>query len=164
MSEPIAYLLTFVGYGTWLHGDERTSTDDEHNIYGTPKAEPNVVRAHKHREDLPGEPVTFDAAMRGAIDEAIREVCTHRGWILHALNVRTNHVHAVVSAPGVAPEKVMSDFKAYATRVLRKRNLVGQEQKVWAYHGSMPRIWKPEGLARAIRYVNEAQGPELPML
>lgn len=66
----IAYLLTFVGYGTWLHGDDRTSTDDEHNIYGTPKAEPNVVREHKHREDLPGEPVKFDAAMRGAIDEA----------------------------------------------------------------------------------------------
>ncbi len=164
MSLPLAYLLTFVGYGTWLPGDERTSTDDEHNIYGTPKAEPNIVREHKQSAKLPGEPVTFDAAMRGAIDEAIREVCTHRGWILHALNVRTNHVHVVVSAPDVAPEKVMNDFKAYATRRLRQRNLVGKDQTVWAYHGSMPRIWKPEELARAIRYVNEAQGPDLPMV
>ncbi|MBP9891199.1 MAG: transposase [Planctomycetes bacterium] len=102
--------------------------------------------------------------MRGAIDDAIREVCTHRGWTLHALNVRTNHVHVVVSAPDVAPERVMNDFKAYATRRLRQRKLVSRQQKVWAHHGSTPRIWKPEGLARAIRYVNEAQGPELPML
>ena len=80
------------------------------------------------------------------------------------MNVRTNHVHAVVSAPGVSPERVMNDFKAYATRSLRQRKLVGRDQKVWAYHGSMPRIWKPDQLARAIRYVNDAQGPELPMM
>src|SRR5262249_42685946 len=33
---PLAYLITFRCYGTWLHGDERGSTDRHRNQYGTP--------------------------------------------------------------------------------------------------------------------------------
>ncbi|MGH9840991.1 MAG: hypothetical protein ACREEM_19730 [Blastocatellia bacterium] len=33
---PLAYLITFRCYGTWLHGDERGSVDRDHNIYRTP--------------------------------------------------------------------------------------------------------------------------------
>ncbi|MGQ0761444.1 MAG: hypothetical protein ACT4OT_05435 [Acidobacteriota bacterium] len=34
---PLAYLITFRCYGTWLHGDERGSVDRKQNVYGTPK-------------------------------------------------------------------------------------------------------------------------------
>ena len=48
------------------------------------------------------------------------------GWRLHALTVRTNHVHAVVSADE-APEKVMTNFKIWATRRLREHELLDPE-------------------------------------
>jgi hypothetical protein len=33
---PLAYLITFRAYGTWLHGDSRGSVDRFHNRYGAP--------------------------------------------------------------------------------------------------------------------------------
>ena len=32
---PLGYLITFRGYGTWLHGDRRGSVDRFHNRFGT---------------------------------------------------------------------------------------------------------------------------------
>ena len=44
MSDPIAYFITFRTYGTWLHGDERGSTDRDHNAYDTPLLDPDADR------------------------------------------------------------------------------------------------------------------------
>jgi hypothetical protein len=41
---------------------------------------------------------------------------------LHALNVRTNHVHTVVTASR-KPEQVLNGLKANATRQLRNEGL-----------------------------------------
>ena len=38
---PLAYLISFRTYGTWLHGDKRGSMDRKHNVYGTSKISPN---------------------------------------------------------------------------------------------------------------------------
>jgi hypothetical protein len=38
---PLAYFISFRTYGTWLHGDERSSTDRFHNQYGSPFIPPN---------------------------------------------------------------------------------------------------------------------------
>ena len=38
---PLAYLISFRAYGTWLHGDRRGSVDRFHNRYGTPRIPPN---------------------------------------------------------------------------------------------------------------------------
>jgi REP element-mobilizing transposase RayT len=54
---------------------------------------------------------------RQLIDSTIRDLAPRRGWELHALNVRTNHVHAVVSSEG-PPEAVMQGMKTWATRAL----------------------------------------------
>ena len=63
-------------------------------------------------------PVELDAPRRYVVCATIGEVCDHRRWRLCALHVRTTHVHAVVCAPHT-PERVMNDFKAYATRRMR---------------------------------------------
>jgi hypothetical protein len=44
---PLAYLITFRCYGTWLHGDERGSIDRFHNRYKSPYIAPNQ-RWHDH--------------------------------------------------------------------------------------------------------------------
>ena len=94
---PLAYLITFRTYGTWLHGDERTSVDRYHNAYGTARIPHRKARLDYNKSIMKGHPVLLDAERRKATDDAIREVCEHREWRLRALNVRTNHVHIVVS-------------------------------------------------------------------
>jgi len=94
---PRAYLITFRCYGTWLHGDERGSVDRFHNRYGAPFLPHHEGRRQYEQKLLKHPPVELDAARRAAVEAAIRETCEKRGWLLRAINVRTNHVHTVVT-------------------------------------------------------------------
>src|SRR5947207_7510501 len=117
-TEPLAFLIMFRCYGTWLHGDKRGAVDrSKYHRYGTPDMPANQKLLDEEILELKHPAVRLNPAQREAVELAIREVCTHRHYLLHALNVRTNHVHSVVSAHG-KPEKVMDSFKAYATRKL----------------------------------------------
>ena len=73
--------------------------------------------------------------------EAVKEVCDFRGYELLAINIRTNHLHAVVSA-NVSPDKIANEFKTYATRRLRETKLVEPEKKVWTRGKSGRYLWK----------------------
>ena len=107
---PLAYLITFRSYGTWLHGDVRGSIDRKNNLYGTPKLEHNPTRKNYVRTILKRPPVLLDAARRRSVERAVRETCDKRGWILIALNVRTNQVHIVVSIGARKPEAALNAF------------------------------------------------------
>jgi len=106
-------------------------------------------------------PVLLDTPMRHACEAAIRERCRFMGWGLIALNIRTNHVHVVVTA-NESPEKVMTSFKARCTTAMRRTGLVGPEARVWTRHGSTRRLVTPYAIERATVYVTEAQGADLP--
>jgi len=47
---PLAYLITFRWYGTWLHGDERGSIDRFHNKFETSYIEADKIW-HQFREN-----------------------------------------------------------------------------------------------------------------
>jgi hypothetical protein len=47
---PLANLITFRCYGTWLHGDQRGSIDRFHNAYKSPPRSGD--RSSKHLPDL----------------------------------------------------------------------------------------------------------------
>ena len=159
-SEPLAFLITFRTYGTWLHGDERGAVDRRnYHRYGTPAMPANSRLFADEKATLKHSPVVLDRLQRSATEAAIREVCARRGYSLHAINVRTNHVHSVVTAP-CKPEHVIEAFKAYATRKLREANLIKREIRPWARHGSTVYLWTEEQLNRAIVYVLEDQGEE----
>jgi len=102
-------------------------------------------------------PHLLDQDSRSAVLQALREVCVHRGWGLLAAHVRTNHVHVVVETE-VAPEKIMNDFKTYASRSLNSIGRDGLDRKRWARHGSTRWLWKEQDVLEAIRYVVEGQG------
>ena len=58
---PLALLITFRCYGTWLHGDLRGSVDRDHNVYGTQR-----IGHEPPRKDFVGaitkhEPVALDS-------------------------------------------------------------------------------------------------------
>jgi len=101
-------------------------------------------------------PYLLDRDSRAAVLAALREVCLHRGWTLFAAHVRTNHVHVVEAE--VRPEKVMNDFKSYASRGLNRLGRDGPDRKRWARHGSTRWLWKDQDVRDAIRYVVEQQG------
>ena len=157
---PLAYLITFRCYGTWLHGDDRGSMDRKHNAYGTPKtpANPPLERSDSKQRKQPH--VVLGARQRKVVDTAVREACDYRKYILRAINVRTNHAHTVVTAMQ-KPEPVLSTFKSYSTRALRRAGLLSAAVKPWARHGSTIYLWKEEDVAKAIAYVLFSQGDEL---
>ena len=108
---------------------------------------------------LKNPPILLTHSQRKVVEVAIREVCEHRGYVLHAVNVRTNHIHSVVSA-SCKPEHMMDSFKAYATRKLRAASLLDQDVKPWGRHGSTLYLWMEEEVQRAIDYVINGQGDE----
>lgn len=160
-SEPEAYMITFRCYGTWLHGDKRGSVDRRfHNKYGEPKI-PKCPLEKTSQRAAKQPPYSLGQAERRIAREVIREVCDFRGYILHALNVRTNHIHVVVGCAD-RPEKVMNTFKAYVTRKLRSRKLIGPNRKVWSRHGSTKYLWTEDQADEAVQYVLYGQGDDLP--
>ena len=158
---PLAYFMSFRTYGTWLHGDERGSVNRKQNKYGTPRIAPNSRLERSERNVLKHPPVRLDAHQRPVVENAIREVCEHRSYTLLAINVRTNHVHTVVSAQ-IKPEPILQAFQAYATRKLREAGLLPRNVKPWARHGSTPYLWKEKHVERAIDHVLNGQGDDLP--
>ncbi len=93
---------------------------------------------------------------RSSVAEAIRDHAEFRGWRIHAVSVRTNHVHVVVSA-NKAPEDVVREFKSWATRRLREEDLIGARTRVWTRMGSTRWIGSAASLAAAVDYVSRFQ-------
>ena len=111
MPPVLAYFLTWTTYGTWLRVDDRGWAeigDDGVTRY----AEPDPERVAADRERLKHEPIVLSPDMRRVVDRAIRDGCAHRDWRLHALNVRSNHVHALVSA-NKPIDRALADLKAW---------------------------------------------------
>jgi REP element-mobilizing transposase RayT len=160
---PLAYLLTFGTYGSWLHGDRRGSKDPRHNTLGTP------VRGHSdflrdfEKDRLKPSPVVINPPLRRVLEASFQETCQHRGWQLLAMNVRRQHVHIVVTASDVhSPERILNDLKAYGTRAARHAGLVGYDGNLWARHGSTRWLMAPPDVEAATEYVEHWQGADLP--
>jgi REP element-mobilizing transposase RayT len=157
----LAYFISFRSYGTWLHGDKRGSIDRFNNRYGNPYLPQNDVWQEHNHNQLKTAPLTLGARERGSVEKAIHEACSIRKWHLQAVNVRTNHVHTVVTA-NRKPELVLNAFKANATRHLRTDQLWPHPFSPWADKGSKIRLWNERSVANAIDYVVNGQGNDLP--
>ena len=113
------------------------------------------------RQNVKQTAILLDDNQREVVRGAIAEVCKYRGYDLKAINVRTNHTHAVVSAQS-KPEPIINAFKSYSTRKLRKAGLLGVEMRPWARGKSRRYLWKPRHVSRAIDYVLYEQGDIVP--
>ncbi|HPF38134.1 MAG TPA: transposase [Phycisphaerae bacterium] len=105
-------------------------------------------------------PTVLDDRSRFIVRKTILDACSYRKWLLHEINVRSNHVHIVVSADA-APERVMNDFKAYATRRLREADAVPPDCRLWSRHGSTRYLWDERAVARACAYVRDGQSSDV---
>ena len=158
---PLAYFITFRCYGTWLHGDERGSTDRYNNQYGASFIPPTQRWLQHNQNILKHPPVNLDTDRRSAVEAGIRETCKIREWELKAINVRTNHVHVVVSASG-KPDPIRIAFKANATRKMRENKSWLNMHSPWAEKGSNRYLWTERSVERGIDYTLNGQGDEIP--
>ena len=155
---PLGYLITVRCYGTWLHGDDRLSVDRHGlNIYGRRRRPANPRLEKLMLQNMQSQSVILSENQREVVNSAITEVCEHRGYKLWAVNVLTNHFHAVVSAQS-KPEPIADAFKSYSTRKLRRLGLIGEEVRPWARGKSRRYLWKAKDVSRAIDYVLYGQG------
>lgn len=160
-NEPKAFLFTFTPYGTRLHGDERGSVDRFHDQHGGEFVAPDLSYLSMRRDELVEDPLMITPKMRGILVDALEQHCTFREWHLFSQNVRTNHIHAVISA-GVEPGRMLTDLKAYLTRALRLDGVIGVRKRVWAEGGSKRYLFTDVDVGRACEYVFLRQGVDLP--
>ncbi len=149
VGEPLAYFLTWTTYGTWLPGDERGSWHE-----GEFKSANQLFReiaASAMKE------IKFLASQkdRDEIELTIHRHCEMRAWFLHAVAVRSNHVHVVVTATGYTPEVTRDQFKAWCTRRLKTYH--PRRTRFWTEGGSCRYINRETDLHTATQYVSEAQ-------
>lgn len=150
--EPIAYFITWTVYGTFLQGDTRgwrKRREGEHP--------PRPFLAQWHRNRLKHSIELLGNAQQAAVDVEIERLARSRDWHVWATNVRTNHVHVVVSATVYAGRTVCDQLKANCTRVLRERCPQLADRPVWTVGGDWQCINTEEDLAPVILYVSEAQ-------
>ncbi len=155
----LAYFITFTTYGTWLPGGGKGkgSVDAEHNAYGTAFVAPDTERERGARVAMVQPPYVMSAAERQIVCRAIVELAKDRDWKLWALHVRTNHVHAVVSAER-DPGRIMSDMKARASGELTRAGFDDALRKRWTRHGSTRHLFKQDDVEEKIRYTLDGQG------
>jgi len=157
---PLAYLITFRCYGTWLHGSERGSyRRNFRSLSGVSSVPSRPSLEAAERRQLKNAPIRLNERQRTIVERAIREVCTYRGYRMRAINVRTNHAHSVVSAL-TGPEPILDAFKSYSTRALREAGLLSGKAKPWARHGSTIYLWKERDVEKAVEYVLLGQDRE----
>ena len=123
---PLAFLITFRSYGTWLHGDERGSVNRFRNQYESTLLPPEKKWLETNTQRLRQEIVILDAAQRNCVEAAAHETCEIRGWHLHAIKVRTNHVHLVVSVGEKKPEIALNAFKGKRDTPNARRRLLAK--------------------------------------
>lgn len=156
MSQRYACFITFSTYGSRLHGDRRGTV--RRNAAHQPRT---AVPENRRRrvfefDELRQGPVLLTDEQRRETDAEIRRVCAYEGWAVHALNVRTNHVHIMVSG-SQSPEATMLAFKSWTTRRLRTLALVAPDHRLWTRHGSTRYVWNESEAERVWHYVEHGQ-------
>src|SRR3990172_7200949 len=87
MPDPLAFFLTWTTYGTWLPGDERGW------VWKGKGLQPGDTAKKRAAERRMNETAcTLDGEQRVLVENTITDHCALRGWQLHAVNCRTQHV------------------------------------------------------------------------
>jgi REP element-mobilizing transposase RayT len=165
MGEPLAYYLTWTTYGTWLPGDERGWVEKPGQFRGA-----DAKRKEAARQLMTESALTLDTEQRRRVEDTIADHCRIRGWHLHVVACRTQHVHVIVTAPQYHPEVVMDQFKAWCTRRLKELERLRRplertvRQKWWTQGGSKRWLNDDQSLVEASQYVLECQGEPTPRL
>jgi REP element-mobilizing transposase RayT len=159
-SDPIAYLFTWITYGTWLPGDARGWVEFRHGFQL-----PNPILEQASAARMTEDACVLTLPQRQRAELQVAETCSHNAWPLHAVNCRSNHIHVVPSSPE-HPTTIRKQLKAWCTRRLNEQQIaLGIPEPLhrtnwWAERGSIRWIFDENDLAAAIDYVlNQQDNP-----
>ena len=93
--DPIAFLLTWTTYGTWLPGDARGWVEFKRGFQL-----PDPIRELESAARMAEDACVLTPGQRQRVELQIAEPCEYKGWLLHAANCRSNHVHVVFVVTG----------------------------------------------------------------
>ena len=161
--ESITLFITWTTYGAWLPGDSRGWRK-----WKKGEQQPQPLLEDWCRDRMKEKPVLLNAHQREAVERTIHEHATIRGWYLHAVSVRSNHVHvAVTVVPKVSVEplragssavkRVRDQFKANGTTALRRLPNPITNEKVWTKGGDIEFLDTDDDLEQVVLYITEAQ-------
>ena len=173
MPDPLGYFLTWATYGTWLPGDGRGWIEYRHGW-----KLPDPIRKLEAEARMTEDACILHPEQRELVEKTIADHCQIRGWELHTVNCRTNHLHVVVSA-NRHPDVIRKQLKAWCTRRLKELERGRKEAEAeprwresgggprwrvglvrenwWAERGSKRYINDEDSLEAAIMYVKEGQ-------
>lgn len=151
MHDPITYFITWTTYGAWLPGDIRGWRK-----WRSGDQLPRPLLEGWCREQMKEKPVILNDLQRKKVECVCCEHSEIRDWKLHAVSARSNHVHIAVTADA-GPQKVRDQFKANATRVLRRDPHAISNKKVWTRGGDTEIINSSDEIDDVVYYINEAQ-------
>ncbi len=148
----IAFFATWTVYGTWLPGDKR-------GWFKNGRLQHPDLLVHLHsRLRMTENTVTLNPSQRQLVESTILDHCTRRNWLLHACNCRTNHVHAVVTAPGRDINIPREQFKAWCTRKLNEQSAPSHRREHWwTERGWDEFVDDPKSLETVISYIRDCQ-------
>jgi hypothetical protein len=159
------WFLTSTTYGTWLPGDARSfvssfpQEDGEfeiHNQFDTPydRDAPEWHAECEHR--LKCDPIYFSKAQAEAVIEQFLETTRIRGWTLYIASVMASHFHALVASPAkTASQRLLGDYKAYASRKLNGRWGIPASDTWWTTSGSRRPLYNAVAFERIYDYILE---------
>jgi REP element-mobilizing transposase RayT len=105
-------------------------------------------------QQMNGEPILLSLSQAETVLAQFQETAEHRQWVLRAVAIMANHFHVVVEVPGDPdPQKVLVDFKAYASRALNQKFGPPEGARWWTRNGSKRKLRNEQYLENAVNYV-----------
>jgi REP element-mobilizing transposase RayT len=163
------WFISWTTYGSWLPGDERGFVGQLKDDYGLPYS--NSLPGTPCDADIPALESAMRQAMKGpsirlTLEQAegvvaqFQETAHYREWLLLAAAVMANHVHLVVGVLGDPdPEKILHDFKSYASRVLNRKWSRPPNGTWWTESGSKRKLGDDQAVADGVQYVRDQEFP-----
>ena len=161
----LAFQSIFTAYGFWLPNEERGSWSEfvaswELLRYGPATkvttrqsvAHGNYDRERKREMQsvLNHAPSLFTGEQARIIGQSFRNT----PYVIHALAVMTDHVHAVIAHTPRHIRRMVGHMKSKATRALREAGYF-VDRPVWAEHGWNVFLDSDADVERAVPYVEE---------
>ncbi len=154
MPDALAYFLTWPTYGTWLPGDERGWVQ-----YRRGMQLPDPILQQEAAAQMTEYACRLDHEQRQVVETTIADHCRIRGWTLHAVNCRSNHLHVVVAA-NRHPDEVREQLKAWCTRRLKDLEHTRRSRSQLRRAAPMRRSARIGGPSGSGLYVNDEDGLE----
>jgi REP element-mobilizing transposase RayT len=176
----LGWHLTFSTYGFWLPNDERGSGSMRvraQHIYEAGGAATKVfttrsvarkrhdIRARlKAKESLKYPPVVLSGIEARAVGRGIAAVLPKVNLVIHACSILPDHMHFVVAAHRFDGDEIIACLKRAGTRGMNDESLhpmrtfarsSGKIPTPWAERGWKVKLYTPEQMRSAIRYVEQ---------